>query len=233
MAAEPTIQEVLGGYVVEAFVAILLYGIFIAQTYVYAMNCNKDALYLKLCVACIAVIETAHSIFVVHVAYTYAINSFGNLAGVVDHVIWSVGASVICEQEYMQLIIVVIVQSLYIRRIYIRELPSLLALTSLIDSLIIYTDADNLIKSLLLFLRLAFGFASVALLYTLNTWSGFRFGKAFFTVTTALSLSSLVDLLFALTLTYYLRRAKTGFKKTDNMVHVLMAYSVNTGLLTM
>ena len=70
MSAIPTASSLLGGYVVEIFMAILyvrllrrfrsskgidlryrLYGISIAQSYVYWLNCEQDAAYLKIIVA--------------------------------------------------------------------------------------------------------------------------------------------------------------------------------------
>ncbi|THH28481.1 hypothetical protein EUX98_g5699 [Antrodiella citrinella] len=212
MTAAPTIQDLLGGYVIEAFVALVLYGIFIAQTYVYAMNCSKDALYMKLCVMCIAVLETLHSAFMSHMIYWYAIDSFGNIAGV-GRIIWSGGATVICE-----MLIVAFVQSLYLRRVYILSEGNRV-LTSII--------------SLTLLARLAVGLATAALLLTLRSWADFRTSKAFYTVVVGLALSSLVDLMIALTLIYYLWKNKTGFTSTDNIMHVLMAYCVNSGMLTM
>lgn len=68
--AIPTASGLLGGYVIEIFIAILyvrllrrfrsskgtdlryrLYGISIAQSYVYWLNCGQDAAYLKIIVS--------------------------------------------------------------------------------------------------------------------------------------------------------------------------------------
>jgi len=114
--------------------------------------------------------------------------------------------------------------------------------------------ALTLFSCALLATRLAFGSATVNLSYELKTWANFRLAKGtFFTVVIGLALSSVVDLWIALILMYYLWRSKTGFDKsvircseckfwyamnglcrrTDYMLHVLMAYCVNTGLITM
>ncbi|THH28478.1 hypothetical protein EUX98_g5696 [Antrodiella citrinella] len=217
MAALPTIQELLGGHVIGTISALVLYGIFLAQTYVYAMNCGNDPLYLKLCVMCMA----------------YAIDDFGNPLGI-SHIIWSVslsfvtyrksqvmafrsfGASVIC-----QILIFVIVQSLYIRRIYI------------------LSDGNRVLtltlprKLLTLFVLLVDAFTSAGLLFTYDLWAVFRVSRDFYSVVGGLALASLLDLVIAITLIYYLWRNKTGFRRTDSIVHVLMAYCVNSGLLTM
>ena len=42
----------------------------------------------------------------------------------------------------------------------------------------------------------------------------------------------LVDVLSTAILMYYLSKNKTGFKRTDSTVDILMVYGVNTGLST-
>jgi len=82
----------LGAHVVEAFIALILYGIFVAQVYVYFMNSNNDRFYMKSCVGCIAVLETVHSGFVIRSTYHYVIDTFGNLPGLAI-MVWSAGVS--------------------------------------------------------------------------------------------------------------------------------------------
>ncbi|TCD68558.1 hypothetical protein EIP91_010483 [Steccherinum ochraceum] len=214
MAAVPTIQELLGGYLVEAFVALGFYGIFVSQAYVYMLNCKGDPLYMRLCVGCITLLETFHTILIIHMTYAYLIDDFGNVAAIGGYIVWSGGASIACE-----MVIVGFCQSLYVLRVYVLS-GGQLAWTSLI--------------SILLILRMAFGFATAALTFTLKSWVPFRVSQGpLITSTIGLSLSCLVDLLIALTLVYYLWKNKTGMERTDNILHALMAYFVNTGLLTM
>ena len=47
-----------------------------------------------------------------------------------------------------------------------------------------------------------------------------------------LSIAVLVDVLSTAILMYYLSKNKTGFKRTDSTVDILMVYGVNTGLST-
>ncbi|THH31738.1 hypothetical protein EUX98_g2449 [Antrodiella citrinella] len=115
MASIPTVQELIGGYVIETFVAFVLYGIFIAQTYVYAMSCVKDPRYLKLCIICIVVLETLHTAVMAHIVYANTISGFGDLA-VSGQILWSGAASVL-----FQTLLTVFVESSYIWRIYILD----------------------------------------------------------------------------------------------------------------
>ncbi|CAL1703622.1 unnamed protein product [Somion occarium] len=79
MASVPTVPGVLGGFIVSECFAILLYGIMVAQAYVYMLNCKGDGPLLKSVVAAVALLETLHTAFIIHIIYTYAIEDFGNL----------------------------------------------------------------------------------------------------------------------------------------------------------
>ncbi|THH30006.1 hypothetical protein EUX98_g4173 [Antrodiella citrinella] len=213
MNALPTIQKILGGYTLGTLVALVLYGIFIAQTYVYAMNCSKDNLYLKLCVTCIAVGETFHAIAMAHMIYGFIIDDFGNVGGI-DRIVWSSVALL-----HSQMFIVAFVQSLYIRRIYILSGRNRIM---------------TLILSLTLLALIADVFTSTALLFKYESWTEFRsVRKAFYSVVGGLALMSSLDVMIASSMIHYLWKSKTGFRSTDDMLHVLMAYCVNSGMITM
>ncbi|KAI0667886.1 hypothetical protein C8Q78DRAFT_1081767 [Trametes maxima] len=47
-----------------------------------------------------------------------------------------------------------------------------------------------------------------------------------------LSVAVAVDIFATTALTYYLRKSRTGFQKTDSIVDILMVYTINTGLST-
>ncbi|CAL1703635.1 unnamed protein product [Somion occarium] len=51
----------------------------VAQAYVYMLNCKGDGPLLKSVVAAVALLETLHTAFIIHIIYTYAIEDFGNL----------------------------------------------------------------------------------------------------------------------------------------------------------
>ncbi|KAK7013154.1 hypothetical protein R3P38DRAFT_2789313 [Favolaschia claudopus] len=48
----------------------------------------------------------------------------------------------------------------------------------------------------------------------------------------ALASASVADMLIALSLSYYLRKSRTGIKTTDSLVNKLILYAMSTGLLT-
>ncbi|CAL1702656.1 unnamed protein product [Somion occarium] len=61
MEAAPSIPEVLGGMIVGLGLGLILYGITLAQSYVYMLNCEDDRSWMKWTVATIFVLETLHT----------------------------------------------------------------------------------------------------------------------------------------------------------------------------
>jgi len=213
MAEPPTIQELLGGFVITISLALILYGVTCAQTYVYMLNSRDDPKTLKLVVWGVMLLETVHTGFAIDMFYHYTITSFGSIEDVAT-IVWSAGASVV-----MQMLIVILVQGFYLRRVWILSHRSPV-LTGLIGVLLV--------------VRVAFGFATSGFCFTLQTWPQFRQTVGpLFTLSCGLGLSAALDLFIALTLMFYLHRSQTGFKNTDNIIRGLMAYVVNTGAITM
>lgn len=54
-----------------------------------------------------------------------------------------------------------------------------------------------------------------------------------FTLNCGLALAAFVDLITTATLTYYLRKNKSNFKRTRHLIQKLIFYTINTGALTM
>ncbi|CAL1703580.1 unnamed protein product [Somion occarium] len=211
MPAAPTPASLLGGFVVEVCLALLLYGIATAQSYVYMLNSKDDPPLLKSVVGSIWILETFHSAMIIHMLYEYTITDFGKLADV-GIIVWSVGLCVLVE-----MLIVALAQGFYIRRIWILSNHSVLL---------------TVVTSILLLARVSFGFATAALTYKLGAWTTFREETGpLFTLSCGLGLSALVDALIAGIIIYYLRRGQTGFKSTDNVVRSLMAL-LFAGLVT-
>ncbi|CAL1703579.1 unnamed protein product [Somion occarium] len=96
MPAAPTPASLLGGFVVEVCLALLLYGIATAQSYVYMLNSKDDPPLLKSVVGSIWILETFHSAMIIHMLYEYTITDFGKLADV-GIIVWSVGLCVLVE----------------------------------------------------------------------------------------------------------------------------------------
>ncbi|CAL1703599.1 unnamed protein product [Somion occarium] len=209
----PTPSGVLGSFVIEVTFAVLLYGTALAQSYVYMLNSDGDPLLLKAWVFVVWFLETAHTGMTIHMLYLYTVVGYGNLASATV-IVLSVGISIVTE-----MIIVALVQGFYIRRIWILSRGSI-ALTA--------------VTSILLLCRIAFGLATASLTYSLGEWSTFREKTGpLFTISAGLGLSAVVDALIAIILIYCLRKGRSGFAATDNIIRTIITYVVNTGAVNM
>ncbi|TCD68224.1 hypothetical protein EIP91_011293 [Steccherinum ochraceum] len=149
----------------------------------------------------------------IHSIYWYLIINSGRPQELAK-IVWSGAATVLCEA-----VMVVLVHSFYIRRIYIMSGHKKWLIGILVA---------------ILFTRTTFSLASTTLMYTLGLWAAFtETTGSLFTVSMSLSLLAFADFSIAAVLMFYLWRSRTGFKKSDAVVHTLMAYCVNSGFLTM
>ncbi|KAH8102924.1 hypothetical protein BXZ70DRAFT_759575 [Cristinia sonorae] len=205
--------EILGGYYIVLSISFALFGMAIAQAYIYSLNCEKDPQFLKFVVASVMLLESLHTVFIFHNLYLVLVQTTG-YGPSFDRIVWSTGASVACET-----LLIIIVNGFYIRRIFILSGRNKILLGTLL---------------VLLFVRTVFSIATITLMYRLGNWNTFRldFGPRF---TIGMSLGLLVgtDFFIASTLIFYLYQSRTGFTRTDHVLHTLIVYCVNTGLLTM
>jgi len=208
----PTATNVAGGYLISSSISILLYGIGIAQAYVYALRASEDSLLMKSVVALVCILETVHTALTLHVTYFYLIVNFNNVL-MMDHIVWSAAAAAMSITFG-----VAVVQAYYIRRIWI-----------LSQHAVIVTG----LTALMVVASLVFGITTVALLFKQTSWTAFH-ENFLANLVISLSLATIAagDIMIALILMYYLYKNQTGYKRTDHVIHALMAYVVNTGALT-
>ncbi|TCD63883.1 hypothetical protein EIP91_004792, partial [Steccherinum ochraceum] len=153
MPQPPTAAFVFGGFFILATIAFVLYGIVIAQVWTYAFTPGKrDPWILRINVALVLVVETFHTIMAIHSIYWYLIINSGRPQELAK-IVWSGAATVLCEA-----VMVVLVHSFYIRRIYIMSGHKKWLIGILVA---------------ILFTRTTFSLASTTLMYTLGLWAAF------------------------------------------------------------
>lgn len=215
MASIPTLDRLLGGYLITICGALILYGLCTAQSYIYMLNCKEDGRLLKSVVLIVWILESAHTGFVIHMTYHYTITAGGSILGI-NEIVWSVGAAFISE-----LLIIILVQCFYLRRVWILSKQSYIIVG---------------FTSLLLVVRTAFGLGTSVLLYIVPTWTQFHEQHGpMTTISGGLSFSVAVDLIITSFLVFYFRRGQTEtkFRMTHDIIRICMVYAVNTGALTM
>ncbi|CAL1703546.1 unnamed protein product [Somion occarium] len=203
----------MGGYVMTLYIALILYGVTLAQVYIFTLNCQKDSTFLKGVVGTVWLLETVHSVFMLRQIHYLTIIGFGDIDAITT-VDWSIGVFLVAENG-----IIALVQGFYVRRIWLLSGKRLLVTIGL---------------SLLLVTCVAFHMTAAVYTFIAHTWLDFQglFG-ATLCVEVANALSAALDGLIAGSMIVLFYRGKTGFKSTDNILRWLMAYSVNTGLITM
>ncbi|KAI0694314.1 hypothetical protein C8T65DRAFT_57246 [Cerioporus squamosus] len=211
-------EDVMGGLLITIFVACILYGMTTLQTFIYSQKSNKDGLFLKSLVYAVWFMETLHTAFCIKFIYGYLVSGFGDFLNFV-RVDWGVGAAVLCS-----VLVGLCVQGYYIWRVWIVS-GKAVAWTV---TIVIFTLA-----------RIGFGIGSTALSYMIPDWVRLRnLASGLTTVSGGLGCAALVDILVALTLTFYLKRGslwETGSfyqQQSNNMVNKILLYTVNTGALT-
>lgn len=110
----PALAEDLSGSLLSTFcIAIFLYGTATSQIYNYWQNFPYDYKLHRWTVGVVWLIDTIHTVLCVIAIYCYIIIDHGDLERMI-HIVWSLAAAVATE-----VMLAGIVQSLYIRRVWI------------------------------------------------------------------------------------------------------------------
>ncbi|KAG2085705.1 uncharacterized protein F5147DRAFT_729947 [Suillus discolor] len=80
-------------------------------------------------------------------------------------------------------------------------------------------------------IRCGFGLANCSLTFFYPKWQIFE-ERVYPTMVVGWVLSAVVDSAIAFTLCLYLRKRRTGMKRTDNVLNCLLLYTINTGAVT-
>ncbi|KDR69461.1 hypothetical protein GALMADRAFT_255951 [Galerina marginata CBS 339.88] len=205
-----TLGNTIGAALLGTMGACILFGISLVQVYMYYTTYPKDWRFQKVIVGTLTVLNTGHLICLIHIVYYYAIEQFGNPAGL-EGIVGSFRA-----QTLFNILIIVVVHGLYVHRIwrlgsrFSRIWPAflfvLLACATVIGVFLIYD---------------AFRLKSFSDMHE-ATWVLY----AIFGTTTTM------DFLIAASMCYYLNKSRSGFTKTNYLVLNIMRYVLISGALT-
>jgi len=201
----------MGALYVGAMVTAILYGSTNVQTFLYYKNFRRDQMFQKCAVALLWLLESLHMIFAIVEGWHYLIDSFGDYAALLE-LHWSFSLQILISA-----IIILVVQSLYTRRIWILSM-----------------NHNQRIWSWILVVVVLAGYAG-----------GFFFFVELYRSTTILQLSQLrwlmilgfafasfEDLILAITICVFLSLGRTTFKETKSIIWTIMTYAVISGALT-
>jgi len=178
------------------------------QTYLYFRNYPKDPKYIKLLVFGLWILDTLQLTLCATAMYWYLITNY-NKPTALEHLTWSMELQTDCNG-----VIALLVECFFARRVWIMSSNKYLV------SLIVMLAAVH------------FGLGIVFTVYSfqMNTIQGFN--HLIWVTSAGIGSATAADLLIAGALCFYLHKSRTGFKKTDSLISVLIVYTVSTGLIT-
>ncbi|KAI9060961.1 hypothetical protein FKP32DRAFT_1678556 [Trametes sanguinea] len=209
IAAQFDLPRTFGAYLICTFFGCIMLGLTIHQTYRYFRFYPNDLLSLKALVVLVLGLDILHSISSMHICYFYLVSNFFRPARLLEGV-WSIRL-IILEMG----LLIVVAHCFYARRLY------LLANHNVIPAIII---------AVLLAAELALCITVTVDSFKSVTFTSFEHYS--WVMWSILSVAVAADIVATTALTYYLRKSRTGFTKTDSIVDILMVYTINTGLST-
>ncbi|KAH9847849.1 hypothetical protein C2E23DRAFT_846782 [Lenzites betulinus] len=205
----PPLQNTFGAYLICTCIGCMLFGLTTHQTYRYYRLYPTDGFGLKTLVGILLGLDVLHTITAIHVCYYYLVTNYDNPLSQGTGV-WSIRLGIIETG-----LVILVAHCFYARRLFLLGNGHIFPVS---------------IIGLLLLAEVGFSTAATAESFVQVSFE--KFFKFQWLIWVILAVALLVDLVATSILTYYLRRSRTGFKRTDSMVDVLMVYAINTGLST-
>ncbi|EIN03693.1 hypothetical protein PUNSTDRAFT_77651 [Punctularia strigosozonata HHB-11173 SS5] len=204
------IQTILGPLLVGALCAAAMYGVTCIQTVHYLYKHSRDNRWYKLCVCMLWMLDTFHMFMISHFTYWFLVSNYLNVLALANPD-WS---------NILFLYIVslcdVLVRIMFARRVWLLSKGNIT-----ITAIIVSNTYVIVILSWVAGLEKRGHQSQLPSLYA----------QAPLYVSFAAIL--VADSTVALSLSWYLWRSRTGFKRTDNLITILLVYVVGTGMVSL
>ncbi|KAL7284309.1 hypothetical protein ACG7TL_001595 [Trametes sanguinea] len=223
----PSLNNTLGAFMIGTYISLMLYGLTLHQSYRYFRLFPKDLLFMRVIVVATLILETVHTALCMHTCYYYLVVNYFNPAALLDGV-WSirlmplltalvclVSEWCICFIFSRWIVVHSVHYSFYVRRVYILGARY---------------RAVVVICPILILVFVGFAAAATAEAFIRPTFKDYN--KFEWLDSAAFGAVVLLDVLLTGTLIITLNKSRTGFKRTDSMIDLLIVYTINTGLLT-
>jgi len=209
VSVPPTVGNTTGALILGWGFSCLFFGMLCIQVWAYYQRYPNDGVSYNILVVSLWVLEAVHQAFVCHVTWFYVVDNFGNLLVLLDPPVWTLSI-----QTLLGACVGLIVKICFGMRVWK------------------FSKGNFVVTGIIIGMALA-QFAA-AVVYTARS---FHLGvgqadqiKNLGTV--ALSFGLTTDIFTAASLSYFLHKMRTGYKRSDTLINRLIIYSVNTGLLT-
>ncbi|KAF5357114.1 hypothetical protein D9756_006796 [Leucocoprinus leucothites] len=215
-----------GAILLGGIAASILYGITCLQVYIFFYNNRRDSWLFKLFIYALWILDTLHMAMVIHGLYYYLIENFGRATAMLKPT-WSLLAHV-----YFTIASDFCIRSVFGKRVWTRTFISILS-TKEILGLWKAVSRSYILTGGIAATTLACAAAGIVFVTKAFRLGGFaEFHVISVYLYTSLGAGVASDVLVAVSLCAGLMKTRTGFKKADSLIHILMAYAINTSLLT-
>ncbi|KAI0326043.1 hypothetical protein GY45DRAFT_1364146 [Cubamyces sp. BRFM 1775] len=227
----PSLHNTYGAVLIGTYVSLMLYGMTLHQAYRYSRLSTSDSSATKYYVAGLLVLDTFHTILCMHMCYWYLVENYFDPLRLYTGV-WSinvlsvvVGVTIICCQCF------------YARRVYLlgrRYRYLVLATIIMFLAELGCAIGEHFAASAMYCVSLAdpasHTVASAVQAFVLPDFGQFR--KVTWLVSAGFGIAVIADALLTGVLILTLNRSRTGFRRTDSMIDILILYAMCTGLAT-
>ncbi|KAH9850400.1 hypothetical protein C2E23DRAFT_887305 [Lenzites betulinus] len=205
----PALDNTFGALLIGCFVGFIQYGWTVNQCYRYFSTYPNDRRILKSLVCTVLILETFHTVLCMHICYYYLIKSYFNPLAL-EKAVWSIN----------------LLGVVTVRRCY-SGFAELFLAASLDDRSEVQTSGDSC--RILLFGE--FGFATAVTVDTFLQPTLHNNNQAWMN-SAGVGMAVLADSILTAALIFSLHRSRTGIRRTDSIIDLLIMYAINTGLVT-
>lgn len=189
---------------------MFLSGIVATQVFLYRRTYPHDRRRNKLMVAAVWLLDLIHSAFICVSIFRYVMLGLKDVTAI-HHIQWPVMVTISITG-----VLTFLVHCFFVIRVWTLSKHN--------------RWLCGLILSLAL-VRMISAFGTVVELRRFHTWRAFHHGAAWI-FTTGLAISATVDFIIAFSLVWFLRRSRTGFASMDQIIDMIMVYTIENGMLT-
>ncbi|KAF9064537.1 hypothetical protein BDP27DRAFT_1333391 [Rhodocollybia butyracea] len=205
----PNLNSTYGAMLIGVLFSTFLQGVLTLQTVTYYDSYPKDPISTKLVVATVWCFDTFHLILIAQSAYHYLISNWGFLPALLEST-WELDLNVTfiglstfaCQLFFLKRIWVFSGRNW----IMVGVLAALCCVTLVVDIIVTVQILEH---------------RSVA-----------EFGVQKTGILVAFISGAVADVTIASLLTFYIRRNRSGFEKTDSLITLIVRYTVTTGVVT-
>ncbi|EIM83211.1 uncharacterized protein STEHIDRAFT_170545 [Stereum hirsutum FP-91666 SS1] len=210
MTATEGVKQSVGAILLGCLISCALSGIVATETFMYFRLYRKDRLTIKAVVVLVWTLDAVHTVLACDGLWDSLILNYGN-PEMVDFIPRGIGLTVAFTA-----IVTFIVHLFFSWRLFKLSKGNWFLATPL---------------ALLALARLVAALVSTSEMLRVKSFSAFahNLGWCF---TLGLSISCAVDVLIVLSMCFYLRTSRTGFKTVDHIIDMIMLYTFNNGSIT-